>query len=192
MDIDKNQAQESLNAVQETMERAGKSIASSEASPMLILWGGVWVVAYTFSHFYLQHVVIIMWSMSLIGGIGSLFIIKQHRSKATVKSKSPNNLSRKVGWMWFFVFLYLSIWMFVLQPFNGLQMNAAIVIAVMFAYVIMGLWFNSRFLLVLGLSITVTTLIGYAVLTPYYCLWMAATGGLALLLTGIIMRLKWR
>ncbi len=191
MDIDKKQAQESLDTVQKTMERTGRAIASSYANPMLILWGAIWVIAYTSSHFYLQHVAIIMWSMALIGGVGSLFIIKQHRPKAPVKSTSQNNLSRKTGWMWFFVFLYLSIWMFVLQPFNGLQMNAAIVIAVMFAYVIMGLWFNSWFLLILGISITATTLLGYAVLTPYYCLWMAATGGMALLVTGITIRLRW-
>ena len=192
MDIDKNQAQESLDVVQETIERAGKSIESAYSSPMLIMWGTVWVVAYSASHFYIRYVAAIMWSMAVVGGIGSLIIVMKERSNAPVKSKSDNSLLRKVGWLWFYVFVYLSIWMFIFSPFNGLQMNAAIVIAVMFMYVAMGLLFSSRYLLVLGLAVTATTLIGYALLTPYYCLWMAATGGLTLLLTGIIIRLKWR
>ena len=192
MDIDKNQAQQSLDTVQETMDKASKSIESAYSSPMLILWGTVWVVAYSASHFYMQYVATFMWSMAVVGGIGSLIIIMKERSDAPVKSKSDNSLSRKVWWLWFYVFVYLSIFLFIFSPFNGLQMNAAIVIAVMFMYVAMGLLFSSRYLLVLGLAVTVTTLIGYALLTPYYCLWMAATGGLALLLTGIIIRLKWR
>jgi len=192
MDIDTTQAQESLDAVAETMDRAEKSIESSYSSPMLILWGAVWVAAYTASHFYMQHVAMIMWTMAIVGSIGSFIIVMKERSNAPVKSTSSNNLSRKIGWMWLFVFSYLTILMFVLQPFNGLQMNAAIVITVMFMYVMMGLLYGSRYLLVLGLVITAATLIGYAILTPYYCLWMAATGGLALLLTGIIIRLKWR
>ncbi len=192
MDIDKNQAQESLDAVQETIGKAEKSIFSAYANPMLILWGTVWVVAYTASHFYLQHVWAIMWTAAAIGGIGSFFIILKYFSDAPVKSASGNNLLRKVVWMWIFLSLYLLIWLYILKPFNGQQLNAFLMTAAMFAYVIMGLWFSSRFFIALGLIITVTTLIGYAALKPYYCLWMAATVGLALLLTGIYIRLKWR
>ena len=192
MNLDKKQAKKSLNEIQQTMQKTARAIESSEASPFLILWGAVWVLAYTASHYYLQYVHIIMWAMSAIGGIGSFVITMQQRSKNPIKSTSPKNPSRKIGVMWFSVFAYASILLFILQPFNGLQMNAVIVITVMLAYIIMGLWFSSRLLLTLGVAITLSTLIGYAVLTPYYCIWMAATGGLTLLLTGIIIKLKWR
>jgi len=57
---------------------------------------------------------------------------------------------------------------------------------------VMGLWFCSYFMVLLGLGVTAATLIGYYLLTPYYCLWMAAMGGGALLATGVYIRVCWR
>jgi hypothetical protein len=192
MDIDTKQAQESLNAVAETMDRADKSLSSVYANPMLIIWGTLWVASYTASHFYLQHVWVIKWGMSAIGCVGMFFIFKKYSSDAPVRGISTNKVFKKVGWLWFFVYLFVGGWLYILQPFNGMQFNAALVLAVMLAFVLMGLWLDTGFMITLGVSIAATTIIGYALLKPYYCLWMAATGGLVMLLTGLYIRLKWR
>ena len=192
MDIDKTQAQEALDAVAETMDKASKSMSSAYGSPMLILWGVLWVVAYAGSHFYPEHSASFMKGMAVVGNIGMFLIHRLYRKNVPVKSKSANNPLRKVWIMWFIVFAYLVINMFILQPSNGLQFNVTIVMAVMLAYVLTGLWYNERLILVLGIAVTVATLIGYAAFKPYYCLWMAATGGLAFLLTGLYIHRKWR
>jgi hypothetical protein len=62
----------------------------------------------------------------------------------------------------------------------------------MFAYVVIGLWFESWFLAVLGILVTVLTMAGYAWWPAYYCLWMAVTGGGALFGSGLYLRLRWR
>ncbi len=73
-----------------------------------------------------------------------------------------------------------------------MQCNVFISTAGMFAYVVMGLWFNSRFMIILGLALTGVTLVGFYLLTPYYCLWMAIMGGGTLLGTGMYIRVRWR
>lgn len=191
MDINTQQAQETLDTVQATMQRASRSIYSSFANPLLILWGALWVAAYTTSHFHLKHVATIMWGMSIIGSIGTFLIYKMYWPNAPVKT-SNNILNKKVGLMWFFVYLFVAALMFILKPFSGMQLNAALVTACMLAYVIMGLWFSNRSLIAIGLAVTIATLIGVEFFKPYYCLWMAATGGIALLLTGLYIRLEWR
>lgn len=60
----------------------------------------------------------------------------------------------------------------------------------MFAYVVMGLW-TDRFLMWLGLFVTATALAGYFLVNPYFCLWMAVTGGGALMVTGLYIRHRW-
>ena len=61
----------------------------------------------------------------------------------------------------------------------------------MFAYVIMGLWLD-RFLLWLGVLVTVTTLIGFFFAPHYFFLWAAAAGGGSLVVSGAFIRKFWR
>jgi hypothetical protein len=63
----------------------------------------------------------------------------------------------------------------------------------MFAYVVMGLWFGSWLMVILGIVVTCFTLVGFHLIpVGYYCLWMAVTAGGGLLGTGLYMKLRWR
>jgi hypothetical protein len=127
-----------------------------------------------------------------VGAAGTIVIclVQFRRSKAT----RYQNVGR-VGWrifcFWSVIFGYMSIWLYLMKPYSGLQLNAFIVTVVMFAYVMMGLYEGARFMLWLGLVVTVLTLVGvYIIPHKFYCLWMAPTAGGALLLSGIYYWLR--
>lgn len=191
-EIDDRQAQDDLESVRQTMAKTKRALNASYASPMLILWGILWVAAYTACHFYLSYASHIFTVMNVIGGLGSGFIVWWYHRKSPLKVKSANPIGRKVFWFWIFLIIYLGIWLAILSPFNGLQLNVTIVTAVMFAYVVMGLFYDSRFLGVLGVGVTAAALLAYYVFPAYYCLWIAVCGGGALLSTGIYIRLRWK
>ena len=98
----------------------------------------------------------------------------------------------RIGGLWGALLIYIFIWLRLLSPVNGMQVNAFICTACMFAYIVIGLWFESYFMIVLGLAVTAATLIGFYLLAGYYCLWMAFAGGGALLGTGLYIRVRWR
>jgi hypothetical protein len=56
----------------------------------------------------------------------------------------------------------------------------------------MGLWFDNRFMIILGLALTAATLVGFYILRDIYCLWMAVVGGGTMFGTGLYIRSKWR
>lgn len=192
VNINDQQAKESLEMIHQTTDKTKKAVSSSYSSPMLILWGSVWIAAYTACHFYVQYAYWIFMVMNIVGGVGSGIIVWWYNTKAPIKVDSSNPLGKKIFWFWFSLFVYIAIWMKILSPFNGLQLNAVLVTAVMFAYIVMGLFYETPFLTIIGIFVTAATLLGYYVFTPYYCLWLAVCGGGAFLGTGVYIRLKWR
>lgn len=192
VNINDQQAKESLEMIRQTKKKTQTAISSSDTSPWLLLWGTLWIAAYTTCHFYLQHANLIFTIMSIIGGFGSWGIVWWQNKQGLVKTDSQNPLGRKIFWFWFLLFTYISIWLALLSPFNGLQLNAVIVTAVMFAYIVMGLLYETASLTIIGIFITAITLLAYYVFPTYYCLGLAFFGGGTLLGTGVYMRLKWR
>ena len=183
-------AQESLDAIEEVMSQTRKAIASSYANPLLILWGILWVVSFTAAQFYLAYADYIFWGMGAIGGIGTFIIIRNSYSRPLVKTSTRSGW--RLFWFWILLFAYTSIWLAILAPFDGKQLNAVFSTAAMFGYVVIGLWFGSYFMIWLGLAVTAMTLTGFYFIPHYYCLWMAVTGGGAILCTGLYIRLRWR
>ena len=191
MNISHEEAKESLSSVRNVMSQMHKAIASSYANPLLIMWGVFWIIAFTATHFYTAYAFEIFLAMSIAGGAGTAAVVMLFRTQIPVKDDS-----QKLGWritlFWIFLVAFIVIWLFLLTPFNGMQCNAFICTAVMFAYIVTGLWFESRFMIMLGAALTAATLVGFYILTQYYWLWMAFTGGGALFGTGIYIRLRWR
>jgi hypothetical protein len=130
--------------------------------------------------------------MAGVGLLGSFFVLRRVKQTMPVKEPTEEKLNWRIGGLWWLLFIYVFIWLNLFRPFNGMQVNAFICTAVMFAYVIIGLWFAAYFMVWLGLAVTATTLIGFYLLTPYYCLWMAVTAGGLLLGTGLYLHARWR
>jgi len=185
-------AQDSLAVIEQVMAQTHKAIASTYANPLLVLWGILWVVSFTAAQFYLAYADYIFWSMGAIGGVGTFIIFRISRAQLSVRSELRFRIGRRILWSWILLYAYVFIWLAILAPFNGLQINAVCSTAAMFAYIMIGLWVGSYFMVWLGLAVTAMTLIGFYFLGHYYCLWMAVTGGGVILCTGLYIRLRWR
>jgi hypothetical protein len=192
MNVSQEEARASLSSVRDATVRTHRAIISTYANPLLILWGTLWIIAYISTHFYLSYAFHIFTVMAAAGSVGTALIIWLFRSKAPIQETSCPKFGRRIALLWILLYLYIPIWLMLLAPFSGIQCNAFICTACMFAYIVMGLWFDNRFTIVLGLALTVTTLAGFYVLRDFYCLWMAFTGGGALLGAGLYIRLRWR
>ena len=192
MDVSQEEARASLSTVRDVMNHTHRAIASAYANPLLILWGVLWIVAFTSTHFYLAYAFYIFMTMAAAGGVGTAVICWIFRSKAPIQETTGPKLGRRVAIFWLLLCVYMTIWLFLLAPFSGLQCNAFICTASMFAYIVMGLWFDNRFMIVLGLALTAATLAGFYILRDIYGLWMAIVGGGTIFGTGLYIRSKWR
>jgi hypothetical protein len=194
MDISKQEAQDSLEQIQTVVNHTRRTIASSYDSGLLIMWGAIWIAAFLGTHFFLALVWPIWMSLGGIGMIATLVICwRQFRSGNPVKVSAAEKIGWRIFLFWSLLFVYIFIWLSILRPHHGIQLNAFMCTTIMFAYVVTGLWFKCYYMLWLGIAVTCTTLVGfYLIPTGYYCLWMALTGGGALFGTGLYMRLFWK
>jgi hypothetical protein len=192
MNVSHENAQESLSTVQDVTVRTHRAIASAYASDLLILWGALWTIEFTAAHFYPAYAFHIFMVMSIVGCIGTAVIYWVFYSKALIREAGSQSAIWRIALFWILLYAYAALWHFLLAPFNGLQGNAFISTVAMFAFVVIGLWFGCRFMIILGLAVTIAVLIGFYLLTAYYCLWMALMGGGAILGTGLYTRLRWR
>jgi hypothetical protein len=175
-------AQESLAAIEKVIAQTRKAIASTHANP------------FTAAHFYLDYAnYMFLGGFGAVGGVGTFIIFRISRTQPSVKSSIRQRIGRRILWSWILLYAYVFIWLAILAPFSGLQLNAVCSTAAMFSYIVIGLWVGSYFMVWLGLVVTAMTLIGFYLLPHhYYCLWRALIGGGAILCTGLYIRFWWR
>ncbi len=137
----------------------------------------------------------------MVGIVSSLFVGSWRRNPPI---KSP--YSGRIGLAWIVLLAYGALWVGLLFPWEMMhtggwhefapliarKVSAYAVTVCMFAYVALGLLLLDRFLLFLGLLVTLTTLFGYFFISDYFQLWVAATGGGSLLVSGLFVRKTWR
>lgn len=194
MDVSEKEARDSLEQIQAVSTRTRKTIAAGYDSAVLIMWGLIGILAYLGTHFFLRWAWPIWISLCGAGCIATLVLSWwQFRSGNPVKVSSAEKIGWRIFWFWTLLFVYLFVWLSILKPLHGIQINAFMITTIMFAYVVIGLWFKCYYMVWLGIGVTLTTLIGFYLIPPnYYCLWMAATAGGAILGTGLYIRLFWK
>ena len=191
MEMTREQARDSLSEIREVSQRLRRSLAASDAGGHLILWGIVWIGAFLVCGFWPDRSALAWTIGDAIGIIGSVTIgIRSGRSKV----QSPD--AARQGWrlfgLWLAMFAFVGLWMWLLQPTSNAQIAAFICTAVMFLYVVMGLWLEAWFLLWLGLIVTALTVSGYHLFPDQFYFWMAATGGGSLLAAGLYIDRAWK
>ncbi len=195
MEVTEKQAQEALRDVESVAKGVQGTLAYGVAGPILVLWGGVWMVCFSLVHFAPQ---LAGWGWLIgnsVGIAGSLYLGRFRAKAKAVRSETSKRIGWRLFWFWFFLFIYADIWLAVLWPWRGEQLGMFLVTLIMFAYVVMGLWLELRFMLWLGLAVTALACVGYAssfALPGYLDLWLAFTGGSALLASGLYLTLRWR
>jgi hypothetical protein len=195
MEMTREQAQQWLQEVDAVAKELRNKLAYGITGPILIIWGIVWIVCYTLNHFA-HKISGWVWLVGIVLGMAGTFYLRAVRYRTTVDGESSKRLGRRLLWSWGLLFAYIGIWLAVLWPWRGDQIGTFLVMLMMFAYVLMGLWLQRRFLLWLGLAVTLLAGAGYAFslwVTPGYLdLWLGLTGGTALLGSGLYMTLRWR
>lgn len=194
MDVSQQDAQDSLIQIHDAAIRMRKVITSSYASGLLILWGLIWIVA-SGGTYYFHSLAFYIWIvLAGLGCIATSFILwRQLRSTTPTRISGASKIWLRIFGLWILLFVYIGVWLSIFRPESGIKMNAFICTACMFAYIVMGLWFESYFMVWLGLIVTGITLVGlYLLPHGYYNLWMALFGGGAILGTGLYIRIFWR
>jgi len=194
MDISQKEAQDSLEQIENVADRTRKTIAASYDSGLLIMWGLICIAAFLGTHFFGAWAGYIWMGFCGTGCIATLFVSwRQFRLANPVKIPATEKIGWRIFLFWSLLFVYIYIWLSILRPYRAIQLNAFILTTIMFAYIVTGLWFKSYHMLWLGVVVTCITLVGFYLIQPgYYCLWMAAMGGGAFLVTGIYVRLRGR
>lgn len=193
MNISLEDAQGALNLVQESQSRLRKAISASYASGLLILWGGITLVGFVALHFLGgARGGLIYTLLDVVGIAATVYLLRRAPHRTAIRGPE----SKIAGWhlwgFWLALALYGTLWALVLKPDSSIQLSAFLITLVMFAYVVMGLWFMSYFMVWLGLSVTALTLVGYILLPTYFHLWTGVLGGSALCGTGFYIRRCWR
>jgi hypothetical protein len=191
MNVTNEEAVQSLAQVEQTIAKTRKAVAAAYSSPLLILWGLLLAAAYTATFLYVEYAAVIFWAMAMIGILAGLVVMRHIKRKLPFKEPAGERIGLRIGAMWWSLSLFVFIWLNILVPLNGMQINAFIVTAGMFGYIVLGLWLAAYFMVWLGLAVTAATLAGLFLLTPYYCLWMAVTTGGLIFATGLYLRIRW-
>lgn len=225
MEISKQEAQESLGQIEDSASRMRKLIASG-GDTLYILWGILWIIGFMgtqglesmgcqawFIRFLGSHGVASaehrsmvvgnltggLWFLLVAGGIIASLVISRRRTPV----RNPR-LGKRIGLFWFFLYAYLNLWIYWMQPFFSIKINGAAESALfwrhygavaatipMFAYVVTGLWLD-HLMIWIGLGITALTFLGLQCFPQWFWIWMAVMGGGTLIGTGLIIRNRWR
>ncbi|MGD1000524.1 MAG: hypothetical protein ABSA67_07475 [Candidatus Brocadiia bacterium] len=212
MEISSEEARESLAQAQDAAARTRKLLACRGADALFVVWGLVWFLGYLGTDLAPRLLALgkggedrgetAVW---IVNGIWlALIALGIVVSVAVWKRRSPTKTSSgaRLGWFWLLLYVYVSVWIFLLWPFIkvegaaesvrfGRHMGAIEATVPMFAYVVMGLWLD-HFMIWIGLAITGLTVLGLFLAPAWFWIWMAVMGGGSLVSTGFLIRNRWR
>ncbi len=183
MKVSREEAQQSLEAIQQVSAQMRRTVASG--ADYLILWGSIWFVGFLGNHFSPGATSGLLWLvLTLMGGFGSYMLGR--RTGRRVRTRSGLRLAL----FWLALTSYSLLWIWIARPSDQNQLSLLIVTFAMFGYVVMGLWIG-RTVAWIGLGVTALALVGYLLTPTIFNLWMAVLGGGTLMCSGIFVRRAW-
>ena len=179
--IDAKEAAEALSDIDSIAHHVRRSRTYRISSLVLIMWGAVSCVGYLLTYLS-PHTARYTWIALFVAGIaGWIAISAFQRKQSGVRSF---DLRMFTG---FALFVAFGLFTCLLGHFGPRELSTFWPIYFMLAYTIVGLWTGVAFV-VIGLSITALTLIGYVFVGASFDLWMALIDGGGLVLGGLWMR----
>ncbi|HTB62416.1 MAG TPA: hypothetical protein VK737_02410 [Opitutales bacterium] len=195
----RDEAHAALAEVNHVLATTRLAIAQGPTASILILWGVIWLIADVATQFDLQTVHWLWPMLDIVGMLATWWLTTRHR----VHVRQPGMW--RLGVFWVVLFLYAGLWLCLLLPgdlpFNSnlwgngelafRHITAFAHTVPMFAYIVIGLWFG-RFLIWLGVLVTVLIVAGLWLVPGYYYLWLGLTGGGSLIVAGLFIKKFWK
>ncbi len=186
--ITPEEARQALDLIESTSRQMRRLAAYGGMPYFLIVWGIVWVVGFSANYFVADPSTrgTIWMALDALGLLGTAYVVWHIHKRGVHWPMGPT-----VGWFWFAWMVYGALFVYFAQA-RGTQLSMLISLWVMFGYVVSGLFYRSRLLITLGLTVTVFIVVGYVALPAYFDLWMAVLGGGSLVVAGVYMLTAWR
>ena len=179
--IDSKQATEALAEIDDIVRRVRQSRIYNLASLLMIMWGGLVVAGNLASFTWPRYSGFIWIAVNATGVAGSFAISALTYPRTGVRTFGLRAL---IAFVLFFAFGFTVC---ALGHFGPRETGTFWAIYFMLVYSIGGLWAGTAFV-VIGISISVLTLIGYFFVGPWFEPWMAVVNGGGLMLGGLWMR----
>ena len=183
MNITPEEAQAALDNIQHATTRA-HNIVNTWAYYML-LWGAVWTIGFLATQFELQLVTWIWIVMVLIGMAGSAIIgITHGRRLRPAPGSHAAFINSRLGIFYGVLYSFAILWL-IIFPLTPMQIGILWITVVMFGSIIAGVWIQEPVSIVVGVGITLMSVLGYYLSPHYFWLWSAVFAGLPLVGIGI-------
>ncbi|GHO69676.1 hypothetical protein KSC_085680 [Ktedonobacter sp. SOSP1-52] len=183
MHITPDEAQAALNDIEDAAKQA-RHLVNTWAYFML-LWGVVWTLGFLVTQFALSLIVWI-WSVMLLVGMGGsmiLGILQGQRTRPAPGAQSTRD-STLYGIFNGVLYGFVLLWV-LLIPLKPLHIGLLWITAEMMSAIMAGIWLRQPLSLVLGIGVTLITIVGYLLLPGYFWAWSALFAGLPLIIVGI-------
>lgn len=181
MTIDSRQAAEALSEIDEIARRVRQSTIYDITSQMLVMWGALVFAGNIASFLWPRSAGYIWIGVDAVGIAGSFAISAYGYPRTKIRTFDMRTL---IALLLILAFGIFCCW---LGRFTPRQMGTFWPVYFMLFYTLAGLWIGYAYV-VIGLAITVLTLIGYFFVGAWFEPWMAVVNGGGLILGGLWMR----
>ncbi len=191
--ITQEEAREALADIDQVARQTRRAVAGSQMGTNLVLWGAIWILGFTLSYLSPKDTGRIWMVLPVLGMIGTGLAGYLHHRKGMVQSEQAKKMLGQLTLFWLAIMAYAMTLGLTIPKKNGVDEMTLIVSIIMLAYVLMGIWLKSPILSIIGLMVTLATLVGRSCLPHrYFMLWMALFGGGGLFVPGLYVKLRWK
>jgi hypothetical protein len=179
--LDRKEAVLALDEIEAVVERVKASLFYRQASAALIFWGIIIAIGYCLGYAFPAQAGRIWIVVDILGVAGMVVLV--HSKLGGGGGQFDWRFLSAIALFFAFGFL----WSVLLGRFAPREVDAFWPTLFMFGYTIAGLWLGRAFI-VIGITITALTLVGYLWTESWFDLYLAAVDGGGLVLGGVWMR----
>ena len=185
MSVSKDDASSALHDVEATERRSRTLFGYGLASPYLLLWGALWIVAGAADALSTVNPGIVWGAVDIVGLLGTAYLIVRHVRRCSERSDRIQ-LLRYVGSAAVLA-AFIGLTLMIFAPISGGKVLIFFTLLVAAGYAITGCWIGLRYAVV-GVALGGLA-VGVFVLAPAHLhLIVPLAGGGALILGGVWMR----
>lgn len=185
MSITKNEAETALRDAEKAEEHSLTLHHYEVASPYLLLWGALWIIAGIISVISPENAGTGWLIVDTIGIVATGYLVARDAQRFTKHSARSEGLRYIAAVVVMTVFLGMTFTIF--NPVSGIQIQSFITVLIAAIYMIMGLWTGYK-LTVIGAILAVLVVSALFLAPAQFPLIVSILGGSALIAGGLWMR----